>query len=80
MFSTTMLWKSSYPMLNAHDQSHADINADMQALCNMGILAIPLMLQSQSYLKSPLTPLEVPSGAIEPLYKLDNVQLCETQI
>ena len=62
MFSTTMLWKSSYPMLNAHDQSRADINADMQALCNMGILAIPLMLQSQSYLKSPLTPLEVPSS------------------
>merc|ERR1711990_1242828 len=25
----------------------------------MGILAIPLMLQGQSYLKSPLTPLEV---------------------
>lgn len=31
----------------------------VQALCNMGILAIPLMLQSQSYLKSPLTPLEI---------------------
>ena len=31
----------------------------VQALCNMGILAIPLMLQSQSYLKSPLTTLEV---------------------
>jgi len=31
----------------------------VQALCNMGILAIPLMLQSQSYLKSPLTLLEV---------------------
>merc|ERR1711971_986348 len=31
----------------------------VQALCNMGILAIPLILQSQSYLKSPLTPLEI---------------------
>ena len=33
-----------------------------QALCNMGLLAIPLMLQSQSYLKSPLTILEVRSS------------------
>jgi len=31
----------------------------VQALCNMGLLAIPLMLQSQSYLKSPLTILEI---------------------
>ena len=37
-------------------------NYPYQALCNMGLLAIPLMLQSQSYLKSPLTILEVRSS------------------
>ena len=37
-------------------------NYPYQALCNMGLLAIPLMLQSQSYLKSPLTILERRNG------------------
>ena len=47
--------------LKNEDKPHAF--AYVQALCNMGILAIPLMLQSQSYLKSPLTPLEVASSS-----------------
>ena len=39
------------------------LKTGVQALCNMGILAIPLMLQSQSYLKLPLTPLEVTTSS-----------------